>query len=107
MTVQDWLDTRTTQAPAALMMGVRAALGPEAASDVKRTTEVCLCAAERTLRAIVDAGRFQREGALDLLVADALTTFAYEYASAGSGSDLGKVASEGLRRFGDIVATHG
>lgn len=106
MTVQEWLDARTPPPPAALQHGVRAALAGEANADERRTTEVCLGAAERALRAILDARRFDREGAFDLLVVDALTTYAYEYASVAR-SDLGTVANEGIRRFGDIAAAHG
>lgn len=106
MTVQDWLDSRTPP-PAVLLTGVRDALGNDGACDVERTTEVCLQAAGRALRAIVDAGRFDRDGALDLLVIDALTTYAYEYASAAHAVDVGIAADDGIRQFGDIAAAHG
>jgi hypothetical protein len=59
------------------------------------------------LHAILDAADFGRDGALDLLVVDALTTYAYEYASSSAATDLGVAALEGVRRFGDIAATHG
>lgn len=106
MTVQGWLDSRLPP-PAALKNGVRAALGEDAAADAERTSQVCLRAAERALRAMIEERRFGREGALDLLVIDALTTYAYEYASVASSSDVAIAAAEGIRQFGDIAATHG
>lgn len=107
MTVQEWLESRTPPPPAALLHGVRAALGSDADARHDQTTDVCLRAAERALRAIIDAGRFDRDGALDLLVVDALTTYAYEYASVAQAADLGRTATDGVRRFGEIAATHG
>jgi hypothetical protein len=56
---------------------------------------------------MIEERRFGREGALDLLVIDALTTYAYEYASVASSSDVAIAAAEGIRQFGDIAATHG
>jgi hypothetical protein len=107
VTVRDWLDSRTPPPPAVLDDGVRAALGDDVAADVQRTTEVCLRAAERALRAIVETRRFDRRGALDLLVVDALTTYAYEYASTRSASDVGSAAEEGMRHLGEIAAAYG
>lgn len=107
MTVQDWLDARTPPPPDALKAGVQAALGEDIDADAARTTEVCLRAAERGLRAILDAERFDRDGALDLLVVDALATYAYEYASGAHVSDLGRAANEGLRQLGGAAAAHG
>lgn len=107
MTVRDWLDARTPSPPAALTEGVCAALGDACDADVAQTTRVCLGAAERALRAILESQRFDRSGALDLLVVDALTTYAYEYASLTRSQELGRVANEGVRRFGHIAAAHG
>jgi hypothetical protein len=107
MTVLDWLDSRTPPPPPVLRHGVQAALGNDLAADVERTTEVCLRAAERALRSIIDTRRFDRDGAFDLLVVDALTTYAYEYASVAPATDVGSAADEGIRLFGAIAAAHG
>jgi uncharacterized membrane protein len=107
VTVREWLDARTPPPPAALREGVCAALGDACEADEIQTTRVCLDAAERALRAILDSQRFDRDGALDLLVVDALTTYAFEYASLSRSSDLGSVANEGVRQFGNIAAAHG
>lgn len=81
-------------------------LGDDAGVEEAQTTEVCLRAAAREIRAIIDARRFDRAGALDLLVVDALTTYAYEHASA-TRLDLDRAANNGLRQFGEIAASHG
>lgn len=107
MTVQDWLDSRIPPPPAALRDGVRAALGNDLRADSRRTFDVCLHGAERMLSAIVIGQRFDRAGALDLLVADALTTYAYEYASSGTSLNLDAAANEGIRRFGELATAHG
>lgn len=107
MTVQEWLNSRVPQPPATLAQGVRAALGNDIGADAARTTEVCLRAAERALRAILEAERFGRDGALDLLIVDALTTYAYEHASASDATDISVAADEGIRLFGSIAAAHG
>jgi uncharacterized membrane protein len=107
VTVREWLDARTPPPPAALREGVCAALGDACEADETQTTRVCLGAAERALRAILDSQRFDRDGALDLLVVDALTTYAFEYASLSRSSDLGSVANDGVRQFGNIAAAHG
>lgn len=107
MTVQDWMASRTPAPPGALRDAVRAALGPDAAAPVSRTTDICLRAAARELRSIVESRRFDRSGALDLLVVDALTTYAYEYASTAASSDLDRAATDGLRWFGELADSHG
>lgn len=81
-------------------------LGEDASMDDAQTMDVCLRAAARELQAIIDAKRFDRPGALDLLVVDALTTYAYEHASA-TRVDLDRAAMNGLRQFGEIAASHG
>lgn len=106
MTVAEWIASRAPDAPAALRLGVLAALGTDANAEDAQTTEVCLHAAARALRAIIEARRFDRPGALDLLVVDALTTYAYEHASAAH-IDLDRAATTGLREFGEIAASHG
>ena len=107
MTVQEWIAARTPPPPVALQEGVRTALGDDASAPVELTAEACLRAAVRELRAILDARRFDRPGALDLLVVDALTTYAYEYAGGAGGADLVRVAEEGLRRLGTLAASNG
>ncbi len=106
MTVSDWIASRAADSPPALRRRILAELGDEANVDEARTMEICLGAAARALGAIIDARRFDRAGALDLLVVDALTTYAYEHASADH-IDLDRAARSGLRQFGEIAASHG
>jgi uncharacterized membrane protein len=107
VTVRDWLESRARSAPATLQAEVVSALGNDIEADVTRTMQVCLRAADRALRDILDARRFGREGALNLLVVDALTTYAYEYASSSAATDLGGAALTGVHRFGEIASTYG
>lgn len=107
MTVDEWIAARSPAPPTALRQGVLAALGADASAECTRTTEVCLRAAARELHTIVDRRRFDRAGAMDLLIVDALTTYAYEYASTSHRTDLDRAATDGLRRFGEIAGSHG
>ncbi len=107
MTVREWLESHVPTPPAALQQGVFTALGNDLEADAKQTTEVCLQAAQRALRAILEAKRFHRDGAVDLLVVDALTTYAYEYAGVSPATDLRLAADDGVRQFGHIAVTHG
>ena len=108
MTIGDWMASRVPRAPDALGRRMLAALGNDARADESRLPHACLSAAQRALRDILAARRFGREGALDLLAADALATLAYEYASGGGTSAvLGALADEGLRGFGATAGTDG
>jgi hypothetical protein len=72
-----WRDAVTPPPPAALAAAVEAHL----ASPDEVTPEAYLEAAERLLAALLKDGCISRENALDLLVADALVTYAFEAAS--------------------------
>ena len=77
MTHPRWRDAVTPSPPAALAAAVEAQLDtPEAV-----TPDAYLEAAERLLAALLKEGCISRENALDLLVADALVTYAFEAAS--------------------------
>ncbi len=54
--------------------------------------------AERTLRALLQSNATQRDGALDLLAADALVTYAFELA-ADEPEQLDGIATEAMRRL--------
>jgi hypothetical protein len=72
-----WRDAVTPSPPAALAAAVEAHL----TSPDEVTPEDYLEAAERLLAALLKDGCISRENALDLLVADALVTYAFEAAS--------------------------
>jgi len=84
---------------------VFAVLGRDADADESRTADICLVAAARALDALLSENRFDRESALDLLAIDALTTYAYEYASQTRDSDkaLQALAERGSQLLGQLV----
>jgi hypothetical protein len=82
MTVGEWLASRTPAPPSALLGRVYALLGASVNDDAAFAADRCLDAAERTVDALLRAGRTGRESAGELLAADALVTYAFEAASA-------------------------
>jgi hypothetical protein len=82
MTVEAWLRSRTPPPPPALLERAVSALGSAAAKDASEADTVCLDAAVRLLEPLLREDRPGRESALDLLAADALTTYAFEAAGA-------------------------
>lgn len=77
MTHPRWRDAVTPTPPAALAAAVESHL----VSNDDVSPEAYLDAAERLLAALLKHGCVSRENALDLLVADALVTYAFEAAS--------------------------
>jgi len=84
---------------------VFAVLGRDADADEAPTADLCLGAAARALDALLSENRFDRESALDLLAIDALTTYAYEYASQTRDSEkaLQALAERGSQLLGQLV----
>lgn len=78
MTVGDWLSARTDAPPPALAARLREILADSLDQPAGRVPEACLAAAEATLATLLHGRRFARDGALDLLAADALMTYAFE-----------------------------
>ena len=103
MTVGAWLEARTPAAPAALAARVRQALGDRWTEDASRTHAACEAAAEELLASLLAARETGRETALDLLAADALVTYAFEFA-AESASDLDAGAAAVMERIAAIGA---
>ena len=105
MTVRDWIASRKPSAPPALQQQILGLLGPDADQPEARTAVVCLGAAARGLETVVLETRFAREHAAELLAIDALTTYAFEYASlaATSHEALEEVANRGTQVFARIA----
>lgn len=108
MTVRTWLSSRTPEAPAALVARLLDLLGADADAPVNRATTILIETARATLGRIVAEERFAREGALDLLAADALMTYAYEYASESglSASALDALSRQGASQVAHLATTH-
>lgn len=79
--VADWLDTRDPAPPPAIARRIRE-LVIDGASSPDELADAYLRAGERLLDQVLHRDCAARENALDLLVADALVTYAFEMASA-------------------------
>lgn len=107
MTVSQWIANGTPAPPAALLDRIRAVLGAAGDSDARHTADACVDAAVGLLRDIVRQGRFARDGALDLLAADALVTYAFEYAARnGSLAELTSTCRRAQRVMAEIPLAH-
>jgi hypothetical protein len=105
--VRDWVleHAPAPKTPAALTERMLSFLGGDASRDASEVAEACLAAASRALATLLEAQRFGRDSALDLLAVDALTTFAFAHASEGAGteSELLRFSDEGARRLGRLA----
>jgi hypothetical protein len=100
-TVGDWLASRTPAPPDLLRARIIAALGIHAEQSVADSEAVCLDAAERVLARLFSDGFAARGDAPDLLAADALVTYALEFA-AEVPEDFGSRSTSAIRRFGAL-----
>jgi hypothetical protein len=85
----------TPSPPPALAAAVEAQL--DAPDDV--SPDAYLEAAERLLAALLKEGCVSRENALDLLVADALVTYAFEAASDATPSEIIALGTRAMTRI--------
>jgi hypothetical protein len=104
VTVRDWLETRPRRV-SVLSERVLLALGTDADAPREQTADVCLSAAARCLGVLISSQRFERDSALDLLTVDALTTYAFEYASDSSRSaeEMTALARRGAHLLGQLT----
>ena len=107
MNVRDWIvqQSASPRTPAALTERMLAFLGDDARRDAAEAADACLSAATRALKELLNAGRFERDGALDLLAVDALTTFAFAHASerVRDERELLRFSDDGARRLGRLA----
>ena len=102
-TVGQWLESRTPPPPEPLRARIVRALGDAAARDVADTERVCLDAAERVLSGLFGDGTGERCEAADLLAADALVTYALEFA-ADAPDRFAERATRAIERFSQLQA---
>ncbi|HEX5409776.1 MAG TPA: hypothetical protein VFW89_08415 [Gemmatimonadaceae bacterium] len=81
MTIAEWLDAHDALAPPALRARVREALGFALEQDAAAVPDAALAATEELLTRWLAADERARAGALELLAADALVTYAFEAAA--------------------------
>jgi hypothetical protein len=80
MTLERWLAEREPAPPARLAARLRECLGSSLGASVEEAPELLLAASETLLEQLLATDCNDREMALDLLVADALVTYAFEAA---------------------------
>jgi len=76
------MERRAPAPPETLTRQMIALLGDDANADAFALPEICVAASARALERLLADARFARESATELLAIDALTTYAFEYASA-------------------------
>jgi hypothetical protein len=103
MTVGEWLAQRQPAPPAALLARIEAVLGDAWAYGADAASEACLHAAERVVTELLRGDCASRESALDLLVADALVTYAFE-AAAETPATLAGTATAAMERIARLGA---
>jgi hypothetical protein len=106
VTVAEWIQRRSAEVPETLRTEVLDALGVEGRSDERETPQICLRASRRVLETLLRDRAFTRDSAIELLAADALATFAFEYAAehAWSATELSGLAHRGAGDLGELVA---
>lgn len=103
MTIREWLDSRAPLPPASLADALRAELGGELDAQRADAPAVLLRAGERVLRRVLQADPQTPAVAPDLLLADALITYAFEaVAESAAGSD--EFAREAMERLAAVAA---
>jgi hypothetical protein len=102
-TVGEWLASRTPPPPELLRLRIVGALGSGQERGVAETERVCLEAAERVLAGLFGDGGGARRDAADLLAADALVTYALEFA-ADDPERFADRATHAIERFGRLQA---
>ena len=101
MTIREWLDSRAPLPPAALADALRAELAADLDAPAADAPPVLLRAGERVLKRVLQADRQTPAIAPDLLLADALVTYAFE-AVAESAAGADEFASEAMARLGAL-----
>lgn len=101
MTLGEWLDARDPQPPAALAEAVRIELADDIAADISEAPGALLRAGERVLSRVLKAEPQTPAIAPDLLLADALVTYAFE-AVAKSAAGVDEFARDAMSRLGGL-----
>jgi hypothetical protein len=104
VTLDAWLQSRVPAPPPALAKRIREALAATTTPPGAPTAELLLEAGERLLATLLGADRLTRNGAVDLLTADALVTYAFE-AAASEPDRMQERAANAMTRLA-ALATH-
>jgi hypothetical protein len=102
VTIRDWLDERTPPAPALLSARILNALGERVSQPSSDAPAQHLAGAESLLRDLLSRPTAGRESAVDLLVVDALVTYAFE-AAASQPELVAARAGDAMARFAALA----
>jgi hypothetical protein len=105
VTVREWLANRRPAPPSVLASRVAEALSERLNDDASGMFDYAIDAAMSLLAEVVVRPTARRECALDLLTADALTTYAFEAAAAEPEQLVGR-ADDAMRRLVLIGVRH-
>lgn len=100
MTLGEWLDSRVPPPPTALADALRVELGSELDLDLTAAPATLLRAGERVLKRVLLAEPQTPAVGPDLLLADALVTYAFEAVAETSGAET--FAQDALARLGAL-----
>ena len=108
MTVREWLATRNPAAPQALQQRLEELLDGGGDAPASEAPILFLAAARRVIEQLIREKRFAREGALDLLAADAFLTYAYEHAGerGASENELHAMTRRGAALLNELATGH-
>ncbi|GAC1478551.1 MAG: hypothetical protein NVS1B4_22400 [Gemmatimonadaceae bacterium] len=101
MNVTEWLDSRSPAPPPTLARRIREALASQAGVGSADAHTRLAAGAEEVLARLLDDRCDHRASALDLLVADALMTYAFE-AAADDPSTIERRAHDAMRRIAQL-----
>lgn len=104
MTLGEWLDARDPAPPVALADALRAELDAALGLELSEAPAALLKAGERVLKRVLEAEPQTPAVAPDLLLADALVTYAFE-AVAESTADADRLARDAMARLGAMGST--
>lgn len=105
MTLDQWLDRRELVPPPALRRRLHAAVAASPDTSELPVPDAALEAALRLLDGLLRGGGASRAGALELLTADALMTYAFE-ATADVPERLDALGVHAMQRIASAAADH-
>ena len=103
MTLERWLHTRVPAPPAALAARILEAVEASPRAPDAHHADALLDAGQALLRQLLRADRTSRHGAIDLLAADALVTYAFE-AAAAEPDRIRHQADEAMQMLASLAA---
>ena len=102
MIIREWIDSRSPLPPAALADALRAELAADLDAPATDAPAVLLRAGERVLKRVLQANPQTPAIAPDLLLADALVTYAFEAVAESAAAGADQFARDAMARLGAL-----